>query len=108
MRLAGHATVPAASPACCTERSWAGASASTDPAHVGKLCVMALRYRWLRRCHWKVSRLALVEERDGPFILIELELDEPGPGELLVKLTATSSGCPVVSPRASGAVTVLP
>jgi Zn-dependent alcohol dehydrogenase len=32
---------------------------------------------------------ALVEERDGPFILTELELDDPGPGEVLVKLTAT-------------------
>ncbi|WUI00733.1 NAD(P)-dependent alcohol dehydrogenase [Spirillospora sp. NBC_00431] len=32
---------------------------------------------------------ALVEEQDGPFILTELELDDPGPGEVLVKLAAT-------------------
>ncbi|MFI0404911.1 NAD(P)-dependent alcohol dehydrogenase [Actinomadura sp. 3N508] len=32
---------------------------------------------------------ALVEERDGPFVLTELELDDPGPGEVLVRLTAT-------------------
>lgn len=32
---------------------------------------------------------ALVEELDGPFVLTELDLDDPGPGEVLVKLTAT-------------------
>ncbi|TYK44319.1 NAD(P)-dependent alcohol dehydrogenase [Actinomadura decatromicini] len=31
---------------------------------------------------------ALVEELDGPFTLTELELDEPGPGEVLVKVAA--------------------
>ncbi|MGH3241572.1 MAG: NAD(P)-dependent alcohol dehydrogenase [Spirillospora sp.] len=32
---------------------------------------------------------ALVEEQDGPFILTELDLDDPGPGEVLVRLAAT-------------------
>ncbi|MFI0367345.1 NAD(P)-dependent alcohol dehydrogenase [Actinomadura sp. 1N219] len=32
---------------------------------------------------------ALVEERDGPFTLTQLELDDPGPGEVLVRLAAT-------------------
>ncbi|MFY9999690.1 MAG: alcohol dehydrogenase catalytic domain-containing protein, partial [Trebonia sp.] len=32
---------------------------------------------------------ALVEALDGPFVLTELDLDDPGPGEVLVKLTAT-------------------
>ena len=32
---------------------------------------------------------ALVEELDGPFVLTELDLDDPGPGEVLVKLAAT-------------------
>jgi Zn-dependent alcohol dehydrogenase len=32
---------------------------------------------------------ALVEERDAPFIVTELELDDPGPGEVVVRLTAT-------------------
>ncbi|MGH3589074.1 MAG: NAD(P)-dependent alcohol dehydrogenase [Pseudonocardia sp.] len=34
---------------------------------------------------------ALVEELDGPFALTRLELDEPGPGEVLVKLAATGN-----------------
>ncbi|CAO5178956.1 Aryl-alcohol dehydrogenase [Frankia sp. AiPs1] len=32
---------------------------------------------------------AVVEERDGPFSLQTVELDEPGPGEVLVRLVAT-------------------
>ncbi|MEV6304638.1 NAD(P)-dependent alcohol dehydrogenase [Actinoplanes sp. NPDC051861] len=32
---------------------------------------------------------AVVEEIDGPFVLQDLELDEPGPGEVLVRLVAT-------------------
>jgi Zn-dependent alcohol dehydrogenase len=32
---------------------------------------------------------AVVEEQDGPFVLQPLELDEPGPGEVLVELVAT-------------------
>jgi Zn-dependent alcohol dehydrogenase len=32
---------------------------------------------------------AVVEQLDGPFTIQSLELDEPGPGEVLVRLTAT-------------------
>jgi Zn-dependent alcohol dehydrogenase len=32
---------------------------------------------------------AVVEELDGPFTIPPLELDEPGPGEVLVRLAAT-------------------
>jgi aryl-alcohol dehydrogenase len=34
-------------------------------------------------------RAALVEEKDGPFELTTLELDEPGPGEVVVRIEAT-------------------
>jgi aryl-alcohol dehydrogenase len=36
---------------------------------------------------------AVVEELDGPFTLPTLELDEPGPGEVLVRPAATGI-CP--------------
>ena len=32
---------------------------------------------------------AVVEEQDGPFRLLELHLDDPGPGEVIVKIVAT-------------------
>ena len=32
---------------------------------------------------------AAVEQLDGPFTIQSLELDEPGPGEVLVRLVAT-------------------
>jgi Zn-dependent alcohol dehydrogenase len=32
---------------------------------------------------------AVVEDLDGPFSVVPLELDDPGPGEVLVKVTAT-------------------
>jgi Zn-dependent alcohol dehydrogenase len=32
---------------------------------------------------------AVVEKQDGPFELVELQLDDPGPGEVIVKIVAT-------------------
>jgi hypothetical protein len=37
---------------------------------------------------------AIVEELDGPFQWVTLELDEPGPGEVLVRLVATGMASP--------------
>jgi aryl-alcohol dehydrogenase len=41
---------------------------------------------------------AVVEELHGPFVVREVDLDDPGPGDVLVKVAATGSATPTASP----------